>query len=166
MRRKECTTLVSEKQGTETVGRTGCQVYQKRLQSSHHKHFTELKETMVKWLRKGWVQCLINNEIEIILKRTKGKFWSWKIRYLKFFKSPLEGLHSRAELTGERINEHEDSLVAIVYDEEQKGKIMKKHEGCLRENCGTIKNTSTLVMGTLEGERKEQKLKKSWLKTS
>lgn len=108
----------------------------------------------------------INNEIEMISKRTKGKFWSWKIQYLKFFKNPLEGLHSRAELTGERISEHEDSLVAIVYAEEQKGKKRKNTKGASGRTAAPLRTPAHQwwdTRGREKGAKTEEIMAKDFL---
>lgn len=63
---------------------------------------------------------IINKKIEFIeeeKKRTKWKYWSWKVHNQNKIKS-LDGLNSRFELAGERISELEYKLIAVMQSDE------------------------------------------------
>lgn len=63
---------------------------------------------------------MVNNQMEIM---------SWKIHK---WKSSLEGLDNRFELSEERMSELENRLIEIMHSEEQ-SEGMKKSEWTLRE---------------------------------
>lgn len=68
-------------------------------------------------------------------------------------KSLLQGVKGRLEQADERINKLEDRTTEIIESEEHKGKRIKREQS-LRDLQETIKQTNTLIVGVLEGERK------------
>ena len=80
-------------------------------------------------------------------------------------KTTLEEINSRIIEAEERISELEDRKVEITAAEQNKEKIMKRNEDSLRDLWDNIKRTNIHIIGVPEGEERERKGLRKYLKT-
>ena len=71
-------------------------------------------------------------------------------------KNTLEGINSRISKAEERINELEDKMVEITYEEKNKVKRMKRIEDSLRDLWDNIKHTNIRIISVTEEEEKKK----------
>ena len=71
-------------------------------------------------------------------------------------KTTLEGINSRITEAEERISDLEDRMVEFTAVEQNKGKIMKRNEGSLRDLWDNIKCNNIHMIGVPEGEEREK----------
>ena len=79
-------------------------------------------------------------------------------------KTTLEEINSRIIEAEERISELEDRKVEITAAEQNKEKIMKRNEDSLRDLWDNIKRTNIHIIGVPEGEERERKGLRKYLK--
>ena len=73
-------------------------------------------------------------------------------------------LNRRFEQGEERIRKLEDMSIEMIQSKKQKEKRMKKNEQRLRDLWGTPKNTNICIMEVPEGQERERKGQKEYLK--
>ena len=77
-------------------------------------------------------------------------------------KNTLEGINRVTVV--ELISELEDRMVEITAVEQNKEKRMKRNEDSLRDLWGNIKHTNSHIIGVPEGEERERKDPRKYLK--
>ena len=76
----------------------------------------------------------------------------------------LEGIHSRITEAEQWINDLEDKMVEITAAEQNIEKRMKRNEDSLRDLWDNIKCTNIHIIGVPEGEERERKDLRKYLK--
>ena len=79
-------------------------------------------------------------------------------------KNTLEGINSKITEAEERISDLEDRMVEFTAAEQNKEKRMKINEDSLRDLWDNIKCTNIRIIGVSEGEERERKDPRKFLK--
>ena len=79
-------------------------------------------------------------------------------------KNILEGINSRINEVEEQISDLEDRMVEFTATEQNKEKRMKRNEDSLRDLWDNIKHTNICFIGVPEGEERERKDLRKYLK--
>ena len=79
-------------------------------------------------------------------------------------KTTLEGTNSRITEAEERISDLEDRMVEFTAMEKNKQKRMKRNEDSLRDLWDNIKHNNIRIIGVPEGEERERKDQRKYLK--
>ena len=79
-------------------------------------------------------------------------------------KNTVEGINSRITEAEERISDLEDRMVAFTATEQNKEKRMKRNEDSLRDLWDNIKRNTIPIIGVPEGEERERKNPRKYLK--
>ena len=79
-------------------------------------------------------------------------------------KTALEGINSRITEAEERISDLEDRMVEFTAMEQNKEKRKKRNEDSLRDLWDNIKHTNICIIGVPEGEERERKDPRKYLK--
>ena len=79
-------------------------------------------------------------------------------------KNTLEGINSRITKAEERISDLEDRMVEFTAVEQNKEKRMKKNEDSLRDLWNNIKRNNIRIIGVPEGEERERKDPRKYMK--
>ena len=79
-------------------------------------------------------------------------------------KTTLEGINSRITEAEERISDLEDRMVEFTSVEQNKGRRMKRNEDSLRDFWDNIKHNNIRIIGVQEGEERERKDQRKYLK--
>ena len=79
-------------------------------------------------------------------------------------KTTLEGINSRITEAEERISDLEDRMVEFTAVEQSKEKRMKRNEDSLRDLWENIKHINIPIIGVPEGEERERKDQRKYLK--
>ena len=103
------------------------------------------------WKQNGKTQESINKDLEDL--KNKHTETSNTITEIK---NTLEGINSRISEAEEPISELKDKMVEINYEEQNRLKIMKKTEDCLRDLWENIKCTNIWIIGVPEEEEKKK----------
>ena len=80
-------------------------------------------------------------------------------------KNTLRGINSNITETEEQISDLEDRMVEFTAAEQNKEKRMKRNGDSLRDLWDNIKCTNIHIIGVPEGEERERKDSKKYLKT-
>ena len=79
-------------------------------------------------------------------------------------KTTLEGTNSRITEAEERISDLENRMVEFTAMEQNKQKRMKRNEDSLRDLWDNIKRNNIRIIGVPEGEERERKDQRKYLK--
>ena len=79
-------------------------------------------------------------------------------------KTTLEGINSRITEAEEQISDLEDRTVEFTAVEANKEKRMKRNEDSLRDIWDNIKQNNIRIIGVPEGEERERKDQRKYLK--
>ena len=79
-------------------------------------------------------------------------------------KTTLEGINSRITEAEERLSDLEDRMVEFTAVEQNKKKRMKRNEDSLRDLWDNIKRNNIRLIGVPEGEERERKDPRKYLK--
>ena len=79
-------------------------------------------------------------------------------------KTTLEGINSRMTEAEEQISDPEDRMVEFTAVEQTKKKRMKRNEDSLRDLWDNIKLNNIRIIGVPEGEERERKDPRKYLK--
>ena len=79
-------------------------------------------------------------------------------------KNTLDGINSRITEAEEWISDLKDRVVEFTAVEQNKEKRMKRNEDTLRDLWDNIKRTNIRIMGVPEGEERERKDLRKYLK--
>ena len=79
-------------------------------------------------------------------------------------KTTLEGINGRITEAEERISDLEDRMMEFTAMEQNKLKRMKRNEDSLRDLWDNIKCNNIRIIGVPEGEEKERKDQRKYLK--
>ena len=99
---------------------------------------------------------MFNKELEELENRDK--------QYKTEMKNTREGINSRITEVEEWISDLEDKRMEITAVEQSKEKRMKKNEGRPKDHLNNIKSTYIQNIGVSEGEERERKDQRKYLK--
>ena len=122
------------------------------------KMIQDLRKRMEEKIEK--MQEMFNKDLEELKnKQTEMK------NTITEMKNTLEGINSRITEAEERISDLEDRMVKFTAAEQNKEKRMKRNEDSLRDLWDNIKCNNIHIIGVPEGEEREEKDPRKYLKT-
>ena len=137
------------------------QTNEEEIGSLHEKEFRVMIVQMIQNLenRMEKIQETFNRELE----KLKSKQTMMK-NTINEVENSLQGINNRITEVEERISDLKDKIVEITTTEKNKEKRMKRIEDSLRDLWDNIKRNNICIIGVPEGEERERKDPRKYLK--